>query len=30
MEIDLERAVNAGYYAVLDADNGYFQIATDG
>jgi hypothetical protein len=29
MEIDLERAVNAGYYAVLDADNGYFQIEND-
>ena len=29
MEIDLERAVNAGYYAVIDADNGYFQIEND-
>jgi hypothetical protein len=27
LEIDLERAVSAGAYAVLDNDNGYFQIA---
>jgi hypothetical protein len=29
LEFDLEKAVNAGYYAVLDADNGYFQIKND-
>jgi hypothetical protein len=29
MDIDLERAVASKYYAVLDADNGYFQIAND-
>ena len=29
LEVDLEKAVNAGYYAVLDADNGYFQIEND-
>ena len=29
LEIDLERAVSAGAYAVLDADNGYFQIEND-
>jgi hypothetical protein len=29
LEVDLEKAVNSGYYAVLDADNGYFQIEND-
>jgi len=29
LEVDLEKAVSAGYYAVLDADNGYFQIEND-
>jgi hypothetical protein len=29
LEIDLERAVSSGVFAVLDNDNGYFQIEND-